>query len=181
MLDPTLIIKTAGLLGIFLIVFCESGLFFGFFLPGDTLLFASGIFALQGLFPISLLITSLVLALPEGDPMTRSIKIVEILFQDLIIAGVLVSLIPVLGKLKERLLLATAFAALHVPLIGIISMWQAFIISVASFLVAFIVSKWFVQSKYDMVTIIVPHLVFYLLFGNFVGQEHLSGMPTKHS
>jgi hypothetical protein len=110
-----------------------------------------------------------VLALPEGDPMTRSIKIVEILFQDLIIAGVLVSLIPVLGKLKERLLLATAFAALHVPLIGIISMWQAFIISVASFLVAFIVSKWFVQSKYDMVTIIVPHLVFYLLFGNFVG------------
>jgi membrane-associated protein len=62
MLDPTLIIKTAGLLGIFLIVFCESGLFFGFFLPGDTLLFASGIFALQGLFPISLLITIIAIA-----------------------------------------------------------------------------------------------------------------------
>jgi membrane-associated protein len=56
MLDPILIIKTAGLLGIFLIVFSESGLFFGFFLPGDTLLFAAGIFAFQGLFPLSLLI-----------------------------------------------------------------------------------------------------------------------------
>lgn len=56
MLDPILIIKTAGLLGIFLIVFSESGLFFGFFLPGDTLLFAAGIFAFQGLFPLTLLI-----------------------------------------------------------------------------------------------------------------------------
>lgn len=56
MLDPILIIKTAGLLGIFLIVFSESGLFFGFFLPGDTLLFASGMFAFQGFFPIGLLI-----------------------------------------------------------------------------------------------------------------------------
>ena len=57
MLDPNLIIKTAGLLGIFLIVFSESGMPFGFFLPGDTLLFAAGIFAFQGLFPIGLVIT----------------------------------------------------------------------------------------------------------------------------
>ena len=62
MLDPEFIIKTAGLLGIFLIVFSESGLFFGFFLPGDTLLFASGLFAFQGCFPISLLIAIVAVA-----------------------------------------------------------------------------------------------------------------------
>jgi len=62
MLDPILIIKTAGLLGIFLIVFSESGLFFGFFLPGDTLLFAAGIFAFQGLFPLTLLIGIIAIA-----------------------------------------------------------------------------------------------------------------------
>lgn len=62
MLDPIFIIKTAGLLGIFLIVFAESGLFFGFFLPGDTLLFASGLFAFQGLFPIELVIIACAVA-----------------------------------------------------------------------------------------------------------------------
>ena len=56
MLDPNIIIKAAGLIGISLVVFAESGLFFGFFLPGDTLLFAAGIFASQGLFPIETLI-----------------------------------------------------------------------------------------------------------------------------
>jgi membrane-associated protein len=62
MLDPVTIIKTAGLLGIFLIVFSESGLPFGFFLPGDTLLFASGIFALQGFFPITTVIILVAIA-----------------------------------------------------------------------------------------------------------------------
>jgi membrane-associated protein len=66
MLDPAFIIKTAGLLGIFLIVFAESGLFFGFFLPGDTLLFASGIFALQGLFSISAVILTCALGAIAG-------------------------------------------------------------------------------------------------------------------
>ncbi len=56
MFDPNIIIKAAGLIGISLVVFAESGLFFGFFLPGDTLLFAAGIFASQGLFTIEALI-----------------------------------------------------------------------------------------------------------------------------
>jgi membrane-associated protein len=56
MLDPVLLIKTFGLLGIFLIIFSETGLFFGFFLPGDTLLFASGVLAAQGVISIQFLI-----------------------------------------------------------------------------------------------------------------------------
>ena len=44
-LDPERIIDTVGLLGIFAIVFAESGLLFGFFLPGDSLLFTAGFLA----------------------------------------------------------------------------------------------------------------------------------------
>lgn len=36
------IIVTVGYLGVWAIIFAESGLFFGFFLPGDSLLFAAG-------------------------------------------------------------------------------------------------------------------------------------------
>lgn len=39
------LIQTIGLIGIFAFVFAESGLFFGFFLPGDSLLFTAGILA----------------------------------------------------------------------------------------------------------------------------------------
>lgn len=44
-LDPKQLIDTFGLLGIFLIVFAESGLLIGFFLPGDSLLFTAGFLA----------------------------------------------------------------------------------------------------------------------------------------
>lgn len=42
-LDPDYLIQTFGLIGILVIVFAESGLFFGFFLPGDSLLFTTGL------------------------------------------------------------------------------------------------------------------------------------------
>ncbi|HEX4867014.1 MAG TPA: VTT domain-containing protein [Acidimicrobiales bacterium] len=44
-LDPERLIDTFGLLGIFLIIFAESGLLIGFFLPGDSLLFTAGFLA----------------------------------------------------------------------------------------------------------------------------------------
>ena len=44
-LDPERLIDTFGLLGIFAIVFAESGLLVGFFLPGDSLLFTAGFLA----------------------------------------------------------------------------------------------------------------------------------------
>lgn len=43
-----------GYLALFAIVFAESGLFFGFFLPGDSLLFAAGLLASQGYFDVFL-------------------------------------------------------------------------------------------------------------------------------
>jgi membrane-associated protein len=45
LLDPEHLIETLGLLGIFAIVFAESGLLIGFFLPGDSLLFTAGFLA----------------------------------------------------------------------------------------------------------------------------------------
>ncbi len=44
-LDPTQLINSYGLWGIFAIIFAESGLFFGFFLPGDSLLVTAGLLA----------------------------------------------------------------------------------------------------------------------------------------
>ena len=54
-IDPIVIIKTLGLIGVLSIVFAESGLFFGFFLPGDSLLFTAGLFASLGFLNIYLL------------------------------------------------------------------------------------------------------------------------------
>jgi membrane-associated protein len=45
LLDPEHVIEVVGLIGIFAIVFAESGLLVGFFLPGDSLLFTAGFLA----------------------------------------------------------------------------------------------------------------------------------------
>ena len=65
--DPGILIKAVGLIGIFAIVFAESGLFFGFFLPGDSLLFIAGLYASQGYFSITLLVIGTIIAAIAGD------------------------------------------------------------------------------------------------------------------
>ena len=67
MLDPITIVKTVGVIGIFLMIFTETGLFFGFFLPGDTLLFTAGIFAAQGFMSLPFLIIISSVAAILGD------------------------------------------------------------------------------------------------------------------
>lgn len=56
------IILSLGLPGIVIVVFIESGFPFGFFLPGDTILFAAGLFAAQGQFSILLAMTMIFVA-----------------------------------------------------------------------------------------------------------------------
>jgi len=48
LLDAEVLIETGGFYLIILIVFAETGLFFGFFLPGDYLLFLAGLFCSLG-------------------------------------------------------------------------------------------------------------------------------------
>ena len=67
MLDPIFLITTVGLIGIIFIVFAETGLFFGFFFPGDSLLFTAGILASQNIFNIYYLIIFCIIAAVLGD------------------------------------------------------------------------------------------------------------------
>ena len=56
-----------AMIGIFLIVFAETGLLIGFFLPGDSLLFTAGILASQGDLTIVVLCVGCFLAAVIGD------------------------------------------------------------------------------------------------------------------
>ena len=60
-------ITSAGYLGIAAVIFAESGLLIGFFLPGDSLLFTAGFLASQGVFRIEVLVVVSVLAAISGD------------------------------------------------------------------------------------------------------------------
>lgn len=67
MFDVETIIRTGGYLGLFFIVFAESGLFIGFFLPGDSLLFTAGFLASQGYLNIWILCAISFLGAIVGD------------------------------------------------------------------------------------------------------------------
>ncbi len=63
------IIRTGGYVALALIVFSETGLFFGFFLPGDSLLVTAGIFAARGNLDIFILLILLSACAILGDAM----------------------------------------------------------------------------------------------------------------
>lgn len=65
--DLPAIIQFVGYPGLFTAVFLESGVFFGFFLPGASMLFTAGLLASQGFFNIWILIPGLFLAAVLGD------------------------------------------------------------------------------------------------------------------
>lgn len=66
-LNPEFILTTFGIVGLFLVIFAESGLFFGFFFPGDSLLFTAGFLAPILGINIYFLITIVFLAAVLGD------------------------------------------------------------------------------------------------------------------
>ncbi|MFC4033541.1 DedA family protein [Streptomyces polygonati] len=68
-LDPDHLINTYGLWGVLLIVFAESGLLIGFFLPGDSLLFTTGLLVASGTMhqPLALVAASIAFAAVAGE------------------------------------------------------------------------------------------------------------------
>lgn len=60
-------IQKVSYAGIFFIIFAESGLFFGFFLPGDSLLFTAGFLASQGILNEWILLPLVFVAAVLGD------------------------------------------------------------------------------------------------------------------
>lgn len=65
LLDSKEIVTKGGLMLVVLIVYIENGLFFGFFLPGDYLLFLAGVFCGTQAFAISII--TLVLAVTAAS------------------------------------------------------------------------------------------------------------------
>ncbi|MEY4747147.1 MAG: hypothetical protein RLZZ416_196 [Candidatus Parcubacteria bacterium] len=61
------LVKFVGYPGIFAIVFLESGIFFGFFLPGASMLFTAGLLASQSFFNVWILIPLVTIAAVLGD------------------------------------------------------------------------------------------------------------------
>jgi len=69
-LDPERLISTFGLIGILALVFAESGLLIGFFLPGDSLLFTAGLLIANGTYlhqPLWLMCLLVSIAAVAGD------------------------------------------------------------------------------------------------------------------
>ncbi len=66
-MDLPILLETIGYVGLFAVVFAESGLFFGFFLPGDSLLFTAGVIAASGFFSIWIILPVILIAAILGD------------------------------------------------------------------------------------------------------------------
>ena len=55
-IDPVYIIETGGFAILIVIIFAETGLFFGFFFPGDSLLFTAGLLVSLGILPTPIIV-----------------------------------------------------------------------------------------------------------------------------
>src|SRR4051812_23660807 len=64
--DPRHLIETFGTLGVIGIIFAETGLLIGFFLPGDSLLFTAGLLASQGKLNIAAILVGCAIAAVAG-------------------------------------------------------------------------------------------------------------------
>lgn len=71
--DLNHLIETVGYIGIFLIIFAETGLLIGFFLPGDSLLFTAGFLASQDVLNIWILVPVCVISAIVGDAVGYSL------------------------------------------------------------------------------------------------------------
>jgi membrane-associated protein len=65
--NPKSLIETFGTIGLLVIIFAESGLLVGFFLPGDSLLFTAGLLASQGHLNLPVVLIGCFLAAVAGD------------------------------------------------------------------------------------------------------------------
>ena len=67
LLDAKDLIATFGTIGLIAVIFAESGLLIGFFLPGDSLLFTAGLLASQGKLNLAVIIVGCCAAAVAGD------------------------------------------------------------------------------------------------------------------
>lgn len=65
--DVESLVRVGGIIGLSLIVFTETGLLIGFFLPGDSLLVTAGLFAARGDLHLATLLIAVSIAAIVGD------------------------------------------------------------------------------------------------------------------
>jgi membrane-associated protein len=68
-IDPEKLLKEGGFYVVMFVIFAETGLFFGFFLPGDYLLFLAGMFVATGKLDVNIyvLIFGLIISAVSGN------------------------------------------------------------------------------------------------------------------
>ena len=68
-IDPEKLLREGGFYVVIFVIFAETGLFFGFFLPGDYLLFLAGMFVATGKLDVNIyvLILGLIVAAISGN------------------------------------------------------------------------------------------------------------------
>lgn len=69
LIDPEKLLREGGFYLVVFVIFAETGLFFGFFLPGDYLLFLAGMFVATGKLDVSIsvLVFALIVAAVAGN------------------------------------------------------------------------------------------------------------------
>ena len=69
LIDPEKLLKEGGFYLVVFVIFAETGLFFGFFLPGDYLLFLAGMFVATGKLDVNIyvLVFTLIIAAISGN------------------------------------------------------------------------------------------------------------------
>jgi membrane-associated protein len=69
LIDPEKLLKEGGFYLVVFVIFAETGLFFGFFLPGDYLLFLAGMFVATGRLDVNIyvLVFTLIVAAISGN------------------------------------------------------------------------------------------------------------------
>ncbi len=69
LIDPEKLLREGGFYVVMFVIFAETGLFFGFFLPGDYLLFLAGMFVATGKLDVNIyvLIVGLLVAAISGN------------------------------------------------------------------------------------------------------------------
>jgi len=67
LVSPDKLLETFGTIGLLLVIFAESGLLIGFFLPGDSLLVTAGVFAAKGDLNLGVILVGVFLAAVLGD------------------------------------------------------------------------------------------------------------------
>ena len=104
-LDPHWLISTFGLVGILALVFAESGLLIGFFLPGDSLLFTAGLLVAGGTLlhqPLWLLCLLVSVAAVAGDQFGYAFGRVRSNIEFILVGIVLLSVVPIGFEIIRR-------------------------------------------------------------------------------